>query len=114
MSHVRAVAFDCFGTLLHIRAPLNPWKAIFGAPRQDPCAPKLDPRREPIPTIEEFAAAYGVEFRLEWRCDLDAEGCWEMPGLIMPLSPKTKHSTLQNPSRRPRGRASDLGEALDL
>ena len=69
---IRAVAFDCFGTLLHIRSPKNPWKALLTAARQAD-QPTLDPRREPIPTIEEFAAACGVAFQEEWRRDLDVE-----------------------------------------
>ncbi|RWR10926.1 HAD family hydrolase [Paenirhodobacter populi] len=68
-----ALVFDCFGTLLHIRAPRNPWKALLTEARRNSGSPKLDPHREPIPTIEAFAAACGVEFRPEWRHDLDTE-----------------------------------------
>ncbi|MFC3058368.1 HAD family hydrolase [Paenirhodobacter populi] len=67
------MAFDCFGTLLHIRSPRNPWKALLAEARRKGGSLKLDPRREPIPTIEAFAAACGVEFRPEWGRDLDAE-----------------------------------------
>ncbi|RWR16817.1 HAD family hydrolase [Sinirhodobacter populi] len=53
--------------------PRSPWKALLAEVRRKSDAPKLDPRREPIPTIEAFAAACGVEFRPEWGRDLDAE-----------------------------------------
>lgn len=70
---IRAVAFDCFGTLLRISAPTNPWRHLLADVRRQPGARSLDPRREPIPTIEEFAEACGIAFRPEWRADLDHE-----------------------------------------
>lgn len=70
---VRAVAFDCFGTLLRIATPTNPWRSLRAAARATPGALLLDPRREPIPTIKLFAAACGVEFQPEWQTDLDTE-----------------------------------------
>jgi FMN phosphatase YigB (HAD superfamily) len=72
-SHIRAVAFDCFGTLLHIGAPTNPWRSLLSEAHRQPGGHMLDPRREPIPTIEAFAAACGTKFRPEWRRDLDRE-----------------------------------------
>lgn len=70
---IRAVAFDCFGTLLRITTPTNPWRPLLAEVRRQPGAQALDPRREPILTIEEFAAACAVPFRAEWRVDLDRE-----------------------------------------
>lgn len=70
---LRAVAFDCYGTLLRINTPTNPWHRLLAVARSHPDARSLDPRREPIPTIESFASACGVEFRQEWRQDLDIE-----------------------------------------
>ena len=70
---MRAVAFDCFGTLLRITEPTNPWRPLLAEARRQPGARMLDPRREPILTIEEFAAACGVPFRPKWRDDLDRE-----------------------------------------
>lgn len=70
---VRAVAFDCFGTLLRIATPTNPWRSLRAPARATPGALLLDPRREPIPTIKLFAAACGVEFQPEWQTDLDTE-----------------------------------------
>lgn len=69
----RAVTFDCFGTLLRINTPTNPWRRLLAVARSHPSECSLDPRREPIPTIEDFASACGVEFRQEWRQDLDIE-----------------------------------------
>lgn len=63
---VRAVAFDCFGTLLRIATPTNPCRSLLAAARSTPGARLLDPRREPIPTIKHFAAACGVAFQPEW------------------------------------------------
>lgn len=68
-----AVAFDCFGTLLRIKAPTNPWRSLLAIARSHRGVCALDPRRETIPTIEGFAAACGVEFRPEWRRELDME-----------------------------------------
>ena len=70
---IRAVAFDCFGTPLTIRAPRNPWKRLVEEAGLKGVRPTPDPRREPIPTIEAFAAACGIDFRPEWRRDLDLE-----------------------------------------
>lgn len=70
---VRAVAFDCFGTLLRIAKPTYPWRSLLAAARATPGALLLDPRREPIPTIRLFAVACGVEFQPEWQIDLDTE-----------------------------------------
>lgn len=70
---VRAVAFDCFGTLLRITTPTNPWRSLLAAARSTPGARLLDPRREPIPTIKLFAAACGVAFQPDWQRDLDIE-----------------------------------------
>lgn len=70
---IQAVAFDCFGTLLRISAPTNPWRHLLAEVRRQPGARSLDPRREPIPTFEEFAEACGIAFRPEWRADLDRE-----------------------------------------
>lgn len=70
---IRSVAFDCFGTLLHIGAPTNPWRSILKEARRHHAARMLDPRREPIQTIEEFAEACGLRFQTEWRDDLDRE-----------------------------------------
>ena len=70
---VRAVAFDCFGTLLRIATPTNPWRSLLAAARSTPGALLLDPRKEPIPTIKLFAAACGVDFQPEWQRDLDIE-----------------------------------------
>lgn len=70
---IRAVAFDCFGTLLRIRTPTNPWRPLLADARRRPGALTLDPRREPILTIQEFAEACGVAFRPEWRANLDRE-----------------------------------------
>lgn len=70
---VRAVAFDCFGTLLRITTPTNPWRSLRAAARSTPGARLLDPRREPIPTIKLFAAACGVAFQPDWQRDLDIE-----------------------------------------
>lgn len=72
-SHIRAVTFDCFGTLLRIGAPTNSWHSLLSEARQQPGGRTLDPRREPIPTIEAFAAACAIGFRLEWWRDLDRE-----------------------------------------
>lgn len=70
---IRAVAFDCFGTLLRITVPTNPWRSLMTEAGRTPGAQRLDPRREPIPTIEDFAVSCGVVFRPEWRADLDRE-----------------------------------------
>lgn len=70
---VRAVAFDCFGTLLRIATPTNPWRSLLASARSTPGARLLDPRREPIPTIKLFAAACGVAFQPDWQRDLDIE-----------------------------------------
>ena len=70
---IRAVAFDCFGTLLRITEPTNPWRSLLTEARRQSGARVLNPRREPIPTIEGFSAACGVPFRPEWRDDLDRE-----------------------------------------
>lgn len=70
---VRAVAFDCFGTLLRITTPTNPWRSLLAAARSTSDARLLDPRREPIPTIKLFAAACGVAFQPDWQRDLDIE-----------------------------------------
>lgn len=72
-SNIRAVAFDCFGTLLRITEPSNPWHSLLSEARRQPGGRALDPRREPIPTIEAFAATCGIGFRPEWRRDLDRE-----------------------------------------
>lgn len=72
-SHLRAVAFDCFGTLLRIAEPTNPWRSLLVEAQRQPCSRVPDPRREPIATIEAFAAACGIGFRPEWRRDLDRE-----------------------------------------
>lgn len=72
LDKIQAVAFDCFGTLLILREPRNPWKHLLAeARRRHGQAP--DPRREPIGTIEAFAAACGIGCRPEWRRDLDVE-----------------------------------------
>lgn len=70
---IRAIAFDCFGTLLRITAPTQPWRALLIAAREQSAVKLLDPRREPIPTLCAFAAASGVEFRPEWQRQLDVE-----------------------------------------
>lgn len=70
---VRAVAFDCFGTLLRITTPTNPWRSLLATARSTPGARLLDPRREPIPTIKLFAAACSVAFQPDWQRDLDIE-----------------------------------------
>ncbi|WP_170294025.1 HAD family hydrolase [Paracoccus limosus] len=70
---IQAVAFNCFDTLLRITAPTNPWRSLLAEASRTPGAQRLDPRREPIATIEEFAEACGVAFRSEWRADLDRE-----------------------------------------
>lgn len=72
-SHIRAVAFDCFGTLLRIGAPTNPWRSLLEEAHRQPGDRVLDPRREPIATIEAFAEACGIGFRPEWHRDLDRE-----------------------------------------
>ncbi len=72
LDNIQAVAFDCFGTLLIVREPRNPWKHLFAEARR--CHGRApDPRREPIGTIEAFAAACGIGCRPEWQRDLDID-----------------------------------------
>lgn len=72
LGNIQAVAFDCFGTLLIMRGPRNPWKHLLAEARRRH-GRTLDPRREPIGTIEAFAAACGIGCRPEWQRDLDIE-----------------------------------------
>ena len=71
-TNIRAVAFDCFGTLLEIRRPANPWRRILAAAGPPGAGAHPDPRREPL-SLREFAAACGVEFRPEWEAELAEE-----------------------------------------
>lgn len=72
LHNIQAVAFDCFGTVLVIREPRNPWKHLLAEARHRH-GQALDPRREPIKTIDAFAAACGIECRPEWQRDLNIE-----------------------------------------
>jgi|GEM_PF-2729624 len=73
IGHIRAIAFDVFGTLLRIHDPRNHWRQLLTAARRQRGVAILDPRREPIETMAAFAAASGVRFQPGWQADLEAE-----------------------------------------
>lgn len=72
-AYIRAIAFDVFGTLLHIHDPRDHWRQLLAAARHQHGIAMLDPRREPIETMDAFAAASGVRFQPGWQTDLEAE-----------------------------------------